>query len=306
MSSREAASYLTGLLTAPGPYRRRWERTSLASVGPDQVHLPAVCAVLADYLIDAGEISESDPRRPPATRRIKDRVRRALSGEVLTPSTVRAFAAAFDFDPGDQERVEALLSGSSRIRVLTGTYSGLPEVTAHRQHRTISLHEHHYVNAAHMPYRHRTTQVIEATEDGMAALRYLFDSSAVTVDVLHGGSVDGSVSVVGDGLFGLDIMLTRPLYKGETASLDYETRFSYPEPPAPEFRRAGLARVIENVDIVVEFDPATPPRQVFFSTWGALDAPPATDSPMDLESDGSVHVYLARLDHAIAGFRWVW
>jgi hypothetical protein len=300
---REAAEFLNRLLTSPGRYRRRWERVSLTAVGPDQVHLPGVCAVVADYLIDAGELSESDPS---PTRRIKDRVRRALSGEVLTPSTVRAFAGAFGFEPADLERLEALLSGSSQVRVLSGSYSGSPELAAHRRHRTISLHEHHYVNADHLPYRHRTTQVIEATEDGMAAHRYIFDSTALTVDVLHGGTVSGPAFVVGDGLFGVDIVLTRPLNRGDTSSLDYETRFSYPEPPAPEFRRAGLARMIENVDIVVQFDPAVTPREVYFSTWEALDGPPVTDAPMDLESDGSVHIYLARLDHVIAGFRWVW
>jgi hypothetical protein len=140
----------------------------------------------------------------------------------------------------------------------------------------------------------------------MSTHRYIFDSTALAVEVLHGGSVSGPVFVVGDGLFGLDILLTRPLAKGETASLDYETRFAYPEPPAPEFRRAGLARVVENVDILVQFDPAALPREVYFSTWPALDAAPATDTPMDVEPDGSVHAYLARLDHAIAGFRWVW
>lgn len=303
MGAPEAAEYLSRLLTAPGRYRRRWERASLSSVGPDQIHLPGVCAVLAEYLIDAGELSESDPA---PTRRIKDRVRRALSGEVLTPSTVRTFAGAFGFDPADLERLEALLSGSSQVRVLTGTYSGSPDLIAHRQHRTISVHEHHYVNAERMPYRHRTTQVIEATEDGMSTHRYIFDSTALAVEVLHGGSVSGPAFVVGDGLFGLDIVLTRPLAKGETASLDYETRFAYPEPPAPEFRRASLARVVENVDILVQFDSAALPREVYFSTWSALDSSPATDSRMDLDPDGSVHAYLARLDHAIAGFRWVW
>ena len=303
MGSREAGAYLTGLLKSPGRYRRRWERASLTSVGPDQIHLPAVCAVVAEYLIDAGELSESDPA---PTRRIKDRIRRALSGEVLTPSTVRAFAGGFGFEPGDVERLEALLSGSSQVRVLSGTFAGPPGLDAHRQHRTISLHEHHYVDADRLPYRHRTTQVIEATEDGMSTHRYVFDSTALTVDVLHGGSVSGPAFVVGGGLYGLDIVLTRPLNKGETTSLDYETRFAYPSPPAPEFRRAGLARVVENIDILVQFDPGAPPKRVYFSTWEALDAPAASDTPMELESDGSVHVYLARLDHAIAGFRWVW
>ena len=167
------------------------------------------------------------------------------------------------------------------------------------------MNEHHYVNANQMPYRHRTTQVIEATQDGMSSHRYIFDSTALTVDMLHGGTVTGPTFVVADGLYAVDIVLTRPLARGETTMLEYETWFSYPEPPAPEFRRAGLTRV-ENIDLFVQFDPTAMPREIYFSTWDELDGPPVSDSPTAPESDGSVHVFLARLDHAIAGFRWVW
>lgn len=303
MGIQEAADHLTRLLASPGRYRRQWERVSGTSVGPREIHLPAVCEVLADWLIDQGELSDRDPS---PKRRVRDRVRRALSGEVLTLPTVRAFAGAFDFDVGDLERLEALLSGSSRVRVLSGRYSGSPAVAAHRRrYRTISLHEHHYVNAQRLPYRHRTSQVIEATEDGVAAHRYIFDSAALTVDVLHGGTVGGEILTIGDGLYGVDIELTRPLHRGETTTLVYETRFSYPEPPPPEFRRAGVNRV-ENLDLLVQFDPASPPSRVYFASWPALDSEPENQTPMHLEPDGSVHAFLAGLEHAIAGFHWEW
>lgn len=303
MGTHEAADYLERLLSEPGPYRKRWEHASSTSVGPEEIHLPAVCTVLADYLIDQGEMSEDNPS---PKRRIRDRVRRALSGDVLTLSTVRAFAGAFDFDTEELERLEALLSGSSRVRVLSGSYAGTPAVVAQRRgYRTISLHEYHYVNADHMPYLHRTSQVIEAVDDVVSAHRYMFDAAALTVDVLHGGTASSDILAVGDGLYAVDIGLTRPLRRGETTTLVYETRFSYPEPPAPEFRRAGVNRV-ENVDLLVQFDPAGPPQRVFFASWPSLDGPPENQTEMHLEPDGSVHVFLAGLEHAIAGFRWVW
>jgi hypothetical protein len=303
VGTRETADHLVRLLSAPGAYRKRWERVSGTSVGPGQLHLPAVCAVLADYLIEQGEIPDrdGDPKR-----RVRDRVRRALSGEVLTLPTVRAFAGAFSFQTDDLDRLEALLSGSSGVRVLSGRYAGSPAVAAQRRgYRTISLHEHHYVNADHLPYRHRTSQVIEATADQVVSHRYIFDAAALTVDVLHGGSASGEILDMGEGLYAVDIRLTRPLRRGETTSLVYETRFSYPEPPAPEFRRAGVNRV-DNLDLLVQFDPTVHPRRVFFASWAALDGDPETETEIHLEPDGSVHVFLAGLEHAIAGFHWQW
>jgi hypothetical protein len=303
VGTHEAAEHLERLLSTPGPYRKEWQRQSATSVGPDEIHQPAVCAVLADYLIDQGEMSEDEPS---PKRRIRDRVRRALSGEVLTLSTVRAFAGAFGFSPEDLERLEALLSGSSGVRMLSGSYAGTPAVAGQRPgYRTISLHEYHYVNADRMPYRHRTSQVIEAVDDVVSAHRYMFDAAALTVDVLHGGSVYGDIVAQGEGLYSVDIELTRPLRRGETASLVYETRFAYPEPPEPEFRRVGVNRV-ENVDLLVQFDPAGPPRRVFFASWPALNSRPENETEMQLEPDGSVHVFLAGLEHAIAGFYWEW
>jgi len=303
VGTHEAADHLMRLLAAPGPYRKRWEHVSSTAVGPGALHLPAVCAILADYLIDQGEMSDRDPS---PKRRIRDRVRRALSGEVLTLSTMRAFAGAFDFQSEELDRLEALLSGSSGVRVLSGHYAGSPAVLASRRgYRSVSLQEHHYVGADRLPYRHRTTQVIEAVDDPLATYRYTFDAAALTVDVLHGGRVTGEIMTLDEGMYAVDIELTRPLRRGETTSLVWETRFAYAEPPHPEFRRIGINR-LENVDLRVQFDPAAAPQRVFFASWARLDGPPENETEMHLEPDGSVHVFLAGLEHAIAGFHWEW
>ena len=72
VGTQEAAAHLVRLLAEPGPYRRRWERASLTASPPGEIHQPAVCAVLAGWLVDQGELSERDPA--PA-RKIRDRVR---------------------------------------------------------------------------------------------------------------------------------------------------------------------------------------------------------------------------------------
>jgi hypothetical protein len=303
VGTQEAADHLSRLLAAPGPYRRQWEHVSSTSVGPGELHLPAICSVLAEYLIEQGEMSENEPS---PKRRIRDRVRRALSGEVLTLSTVRALAGAFDFRGEDVDRVEALLSGSSRVRVLSGRYAGSPAVSASRRgYRSVSLQEHHYVGADRLPYRHRTNQVIEAVDDPMITYRYTFDAAALTVDVLHGGTVTGEIMSLGDGMYAVDIALTRPLRRGETTSLVWETRFAYAEPPPPEFRRIGINR-LENVDLRVQFDQERLPREVYFASWPSLDSEPVPEFETPIEPDGSVHVFLSGLEHAIAGFHWEW
>lgn len=303
VGTQEAAAHLVRLLAEPGPYRRRWERASLTASPPGEIHQPAVCAVLADWLVDHGELSERDPA--PA-RKIRDRVRRAIAGQVLSPTTVRWFAGAFAFDSFDVERMAALLSGSTGVRVLSGRYLGLAAASDQRRgYRTVSLSERHHLDADGIPDRHRTTQVIQATADGVDSYRYLFDAAALTVDVLQGGTCAGPIVKIAEGLYGLTFELTRPLGQGETTILDYETRFAYLEPPKPEFRRTVLDRV-DNVDLLVQFHPERVPSAVYFGSWASLDGEPDTSEPIPVERDGSVHAYLARLDHAIVGFWWIW
>lgn len=303
VGTKEAAADLFRLLAEPGPYRRRWERASLVASPPGDIHQPAVCAVLADWLVEQGEISERDPA--PA-RKLRDRVRRALAGEVLSPTTVRWFAGGFVFDSTDAERLAVLLSGSTGVRVLSGRYVGLAAASDHRRgYRTVSLSERHHLDADGIPDRHRTTQVIEAITDGVGTYRYLFDADALTVEVLQGGTCSGPIVKVDENLYGLTFELTRPLRRGETTILDYETRFAYPERPAPEFRRTVLDRV-DNVDLLVQFHRDHLPSAAYFGSWTTLDGEPDTSEPIPVESDGSVHTYLARLDHAIVGFHWTW
>ena len=52
-----------------------------------------------------------------------------------------------------------------------------------------------------------------------------------------------------------------PLAAGETATLEYSTRFHYAASPPPEFRRV-VQSFVENLDIRIEFHPAKLPGRV--------------------------------------------
>jgi len=301
MGTVEAGRYLHELLSQPGSARRQWQRHQHGAVGADEVSIAAVCRVIALYLWDSGEYPEADADLP---RRLKDRVGRALHGSFLNPVTLRWFADAFDFGEGDALRLQLLLDGSPSTRVVIGkaTAAGLPRA---RPYRTLSLYEDHYLGADGLPARHMTTQVIEATADGLDAYRYMFDTATLTVEVIQGGRLSEPTYDMGNGVFARDILLMRPLLKGETATLRYRSTFHYREPPPPEFRRASL-RLVHNVNLRVEFDPASLPRQVFFTEWHDLHGEPVRRTPMALEPDHSVNVFLHSMERAIAGFTWQW
>jgi hypothetical protein len=301
MGTLEAGRYLHELLSQPGRARRRWQVYQHGAVGPGEVSIAAVCRVIAQYLWESGEYSDTDADLP---RRLKDRVARALHGSFLNPVTLRWFAGAFDFPDDDALRLQLLLDGSPNTRVVIGraTEAGLP---AARPHRTLSLHEDHYLGPDGLPVRHMTTQVIEATADGLSSYRYMFDTATLTVDVMQGGRLGKSTYNMGHGIFARDIILMRPLRKGETATLRYSSAFHYTEAPPPELRRAALRPVL-NVNLRAQFHPERLPRRVFFTEWHDLRGQPVRRTPVTLEPDNSVHVFLSSMERAIAGFTWEW
>jgi hypothetical protein len=301
MGTREAGSYLRELLSEPGNPRRRWQRHQRGAVGADEVSIAAVCRVIAQYLWDIGEYPDTDADLP---RRLKDRVARALQGSFLNPVTLRWFAGAFDFADGDALRLQLLLDGSPSTRVVIGKATE-PTLPAARPYRTLSLYEDHQLGPDGLPERHLTTQVIEATADGLSAYRYMFDTATLTVDVIQGGWLDASTYDLGNGVFARDIILMRPLRKGETATLRYSSAFHYTEPPPPEFRRAAL-RLVLNVNLRVEFHPGRLPEQIYFAEWPDLLGKPVRQTPVSREPDNSVQVFLSSMERAIAGFIWEW
>jgi hypothetical protein len=301
----QAASYLRHLLTQAGPYRRRWER-SASRLDPDSgLLVAAVCRVIAEHLWDSGERAETQLELP---RQLRDRVRRAVSGTVLTSETLGWFIDAFGIEPDEAALLWSLLSGEARW--LAGAPLGLlPEQQAtslgEPHHRTLSLHEHHFVGGDGLPVRHRTVQVIEALVDGFRSYPYRFDSDALTVEVVMGGHVRGPIHAVTDVLYAVDIELTDALAAGQTATIEYHSSFCYRTPPPPEFRRAALRRV-ENLDMRVQFDPGLLPASVWWARWTDLDQPPIERTEVGLDGHHAVHRFVNGLERSAVGFCWAW
>jgi hypothetical protein len=237
-----------------------------------------------------------------------DVARRALEGAELSPPVADAFVNGFGLTTRHAQRLRDLLRGSPTIRVISG--HTLPPPTRYQagplRHETLSLHERHVLGPDGRPAEHETIQVIRATEDGLDAVPYRFDTDELMVEVIRGGRVGELPYRVNDSIFGVDIVLHRPLKAGETALMQYRSTFFYKSMPAPEFRRAVL-RGTRDLSMWVKFHPQRVPARVFRATWDRLDLGRVIER-VQVEPDGelSVHHRFGAVDKAVVGFYWEW
>jgi hypothetical protein len=303
--AQAAAAYLRELLLRPGRYRRRWEQYAERS-RKGQVNQLAVAEVLAHYLWEHPRAAGDTDVLP---RQLKDTASRALQGKLLSKATLVLFMEAFGLGTWERKQLLKLWEGTAGARVLSGPRAirddtasalGSPRL------KTLSLHDHHYLDADGMPSRHRTIQVIESLVDDLDRVPYRTDTNAVTIEVGMGcNGLAGPFYQPVAELFVVDMLLAKPLAAGETATLEYTTGFHYPQPPPPEFRRIVQYHV-ESLDIRVEFHPDRLPRDVAWAVWDGMDGPIVEREPVSMDSQFAVHRYLRLAEKTVVGFRWDW
>ncbi len=311
-----AAAYLRQLLLRPGRFRSIWEQYAERS-RPGHINQLAVAEVLARHLWEYPRRSGDADVLP---RQLKDTASRALSGKLLSKAALRLFIDAFDLPQFEQDQLWKLWQGAARTRVLSGPRSlrgparqELETAIGPAQHRTLSVHDHHYVGADGLPLRTRTLQVVEAITDQVQRIPYLYDTSALSIDLVQGCTGLGSrFREVTSGVYATDLLLARTLGYGDTATLEYITTFSYQKvAPAAltgefaEYRRA-VRRRMENVDIRVEFDPHRLPAAVWWASWDGIDGAVDQQERVDLDAQHSAHHFLQSLENAVVGFHWEW
>lgn len=252
--------------------------------------------------LGTGDVADSDCDLP---RRLKDPINRALHGGRLSLRTLQLFIEAFDLSPTDSARLLALRDGLAGDVVVLRRGAPLSPPAPSPKYETIMLHEFHRIGPDRRPAEHRTVQGIRAIEE-LRSYRYMFDTSAAAVEMIRGGRVSPIRRTEMAGIYAVDIHLTTPLEPGETASFEYRTILSYDAPPEPVFRRVAR-RYISNVEINVRFDPACLPQRVEWCVWDAEEFSRRLDaSPVQLDSEFSVHHFLHALQGRGVGFSWVW
>lgn len=313
VAGREAAGrYLRELLLRPGRYRQLWESHAQRS-RPGAINHLAVAEVLAQHLWDSPRAGgHSDV----LAHQLKDTVGRALSGKMLSRSTLSLFADAFGFTSQEQERLWRLWRGTGRITVLagpramrSGAAAEVAGVLGPRRHQTVSLHDHVYADADRRLARTRTLQVVEALTDGLDAIPYLYDTNAVTLELGQGcAGAPGPVRQIGE-LYGTDIRLARSLGLGETTTLEYWTSYHYDgnsvDPGERQYRRAVM-NTLENFDMRIEFHPDQLPDAVWWAVWDGVEGGVLEQEQVAPDSQHSVHRYLRSLERSVVGFHWRW
>jgi hypothetical protein len=307
-----AAAYLRELLLRPGRYRRRWEQYAERS-RRGQVNQLAVAEVLAHYLWEHPRNTGDTDVLP---RQLKDTTSRVLSGRLLSKAALTLFMDAFDLSEFERDQLLKLWEGSSRVRVLTGPRAMSAELLADVSafmgppgHQTVSMHDHVLMGPDRQISRIRTLQVIEAQQDGVDRIPYIYDGNAISVEIGLGcGAVAAPFTSIRADVCGTHILLAKALEAGETLTLEYWTSFQHADEQVPDetlYSRV-ITRTAENIDIRIEFHRDALPRQVWWSVWDGLDGDIASSQAVELDSQHSAQRYLRLAEKTVVGFRWEW
>jgi hypothetical protein len=288
--SAQTGAYMRMLLVRPGEPRSVWEKHAIGA-RPGQIDVTAVAEAMRGHG-ERGYLVEV--------------VRDVLNGTRVDPPTLENFIEVFDLGPRHAKRLRSLQAGSDSVRVIVGdALAELHPGSAPQPYDTLAVHELHTLGPDGLPAEHQTIQVIRSTVDGLRTYPYRFDTDELVVEVVRGGHV-GDMYRVTDTLYGVDIVLDRPLAAGETTLMHYRTTFLYRTPPPPEFRR-GVMGTMKDVTLWVQFHPDRLPARVWSGRWDRLDHANVIEQQLvEMDGEFSVQVRYDKVEDAIVGFHWAW
>lgn len=294
--ARRAGEHLNRLLA--GPYRHVW-LSQAGRLREAEVNRLAVARVVAQHLWETGDRSDRDLQLP---TRLRDRVGRALTGEVLTPSTLDWFINAFRMDDMDAARLWTLLYGDDPPPPDTddGWY-------VESLHSSLLLDE--------FPPHALERRVIVATRDGLHEIttsisvpRAPGDNQAdhrLLVEALSGGTIEAREHPH-PSYFRQVLALPAPIDAGQAH--EFVLRRAVPEgqPMAPHYVTVPHRR-IDYFELRVRFGTHRPPPSV----WRLSGVPTSViydDEPTaDLVpcEDGEAYTYFRGLVQGFGyGLRW--
>jgi len=171
-------------------------------------------------------------------------------------------------------------------------------------HRTVSLVERWFVSPDGSLMLRRTHHTIRAVEDGVDIYIFNHEPQASAIEVVHGGHLGGRYTY-GGGLTSVEIILDRPLVKGETTILEYRTHFRSCSTRLTEVRRAAFARS-ENVDVGVEFDESKVPSHAWWCAWDDhFSGMCVVEAPIEIRNR-TIRRFTPYIEETVVGFKWAW
>jgi len=240
---------------------------------------------------------------------LKDRVSRALRGEVLSPETLQLFIAAFRMTDEHAATLRQQREGTQQALIVIGDLEPPEQISGHQapRHETLMLHEHHWLGPDGLPARHRTQMNIRAGVDGLSHYQYRFDTPHARVKAVRGGQC-GELYQLSDDVWAVDLSFPRSLARGEMHYMEFWTLLKYDVPPPREMRLETHGRT-ENLDLRVQFDPMKLPSAVWWAEWRHYCGPGNKIIDQEsyvLDDELSVHRYLEAIERAVVGFCWDW
>jgi hypothetical protein len=296
------AGVLRELLQARPDYRRQWQEQAERRRS-DGISKAGVARVIALHLWGSGERADSEITLP---RNLKDRVRRALDGGGITPKTLSWFIEAFGMDERDEQTLWATLAIDQEMPSgISYTMTSHRKLALKQRHRTIALFERYTIGTDRSFLTRRTLHTLMALEDGVDVYPFDHEPTADRVEVIYGGTL-GASHRYDDGLQMTAIVLERPLKRGETVSLQYETHYPPGRYRGTEIRRSARGRS-ENIDIAVAFDPAALPSEVSWAVWrDSRIGSPVKDEAVTLDKRHTARRFVRFIEETVVGFRWTW
>ncbi len=299
---KQASRMLCEFLLSRSEYRRLWQEQAerRRSGGVSQA---GVARVIALHLWGSGERSDSETTLP---RDLKDRVRRALAGESLTPETLNWFIRAFGMDQRDEHSLWAAYAGDrDQSAGISYTITSSRELALRQRHRTIALFERYTVSAERKLAERRTLHTITALEDGIDTYPFNHEPAIERIEVVYGGTL-GRRYIHGDGLHTDAIVLDRKLGKGDSASLEYRSFYPRNGYDATEVRRPAHGRS-DNIDIALQFPESARPQRISWAVWpDHHEGEPVDEEPVSLNAEGRVRRFVRFIEETVVGFRWEW
>ncbi len=301
---QSTARLLRALLQEREDYLEGWQSFRYRASGTGALSQAAVAHVIADHLWETGERPDTEISLP---RALKDRVHRALQGEVISAETLKWFIDAFRMTPDDASRLrDALYADQPRSGIpVANTLRPPQELPIPQRHRTLAVFEHRIIGPERHAIAHRTTRAITACTDTVYSYPCRRFSTASEITMLRGGRITARHDLPGSTPI-LEITLSTPLLAGQITSLEYQAAFGARSGTVTEYRQVAHARA-DNVNLVVQFHDTRHPRKVWWVIWDDYrDGSILEQEAVSLDSDSCAHRYLTYLENAAAGFRWEW
>lgn len=290
-----AAEELRRLLLDVPEYRSQWLQHVQRRRGSGLNH-SAVARTLSS--VDAaGSSLES----------LRDRSRRALSGEVLTAPTLRLFSEAFGFTIAEQDRLWVLLGRETEPverfgSVARAAYGGEPRVAT--LSRAIDLR----VGADRTSWTVRSTLTVQALADGVQRFPLVQSRRDVALVPVLGCHLEHGTANGTDELVTHHAVFPRALAAGDIHVYGYDTSYTARSDHRDRYV-VGVATPTAVLAVQVGFTPPQLPARLRWRTWRTLDLTDEdllTDQEVPLGPSHRASWTQQDLTSGIGGFEWTW